>query len=352
MVQPRFESEPEQPSSQPSASWSDQVTTSTPTPTSAPTSTPEAETPREAQRRERGQKRRRVARKTVAVLPTLLTLGNLLSGFAAIFAASRLLEDPSALPFDWTPLTFAAIFIFLGMAFDSLDGGVARLTRSATELGEQLDSMADMVTFGVAPAFLAVQLVGVGVPFISELENDDALFDRIAIVVAAIYVVCSALRLARFNIELEGDDEASHASFKGLPSPGAAGTVASLILLHQHFLARYPADHWSVEVAAVVMVGVMLLAALAMVSAFRYVHVVNRFLRGRAPIGSLAHAVIVALLLVVYPQAALAGIFVLYALSAPVSAARRWVVRKVGKGEAPAAADDEPAGATQPSHGD
>ena len=92
----------------------------------------------------------RAARLTIAVLPTLLTIGNLLCGFAAIFFASRL-ED-LRLPFGWTPLAWAAAVIFLGMVFDGLDGRIARLTRNTTDLGEQLDSMADMVTFGVAPA--------------------------------------------------------------------------------------------------------------------------------------------------------------------------------------------------------
>lgn len=287
-----------------------------------------APAPAERTRRERGLRRRRVARKTVAILPTLLTLGNLLCGCAAIFIASRLGVDAGALPLGWTPLTFAAIFIFAGMVFDSLDGGVARLTHSASAFGEQLDSMADMITFGVAPAFVAVQLAGVGVPFISELEGSDAIFDRFAVVIAGIYVVCAGLRLARFNIEIEGDDETSHDSFKGLPTPGAAGTVASLILLHQHFLANWPDDHWSIQFAQLGMVAVMLLVALAMVSAIRYVHVVNRYMRGRAPIGSLAHAVIVALLLVVYPQAALAGVFVIYALSAPLASLYRQTLRR------------------------
>ena len=283
----------------------------------------------ERERRHRELRRKRMARRTVAILPTLLTLGNLLCGCAAIFIASRVVVDTGTLPLGWTPLTFAAIFIFAGMVFDSLDGGVARLTRSASEFGAQLDSMADMITFGVAPAFVAVQLVGVGVPFISELEGGDAIFDRFAVVVAGIYVVCAGLRLARFNIEIETDDQANHATFKGLPTPGAAGTVASLILLHQHFLSTWPDDHWSVQFAQFGMVAVMLLVALAMVSAIRYVHVANRYMRGRAPISSLTHAVIVALLLVVYPQAALAGVFVIYALSAPVASLYR---RTSGRG--------------------
>src|SRR5690606_12393377 len=115
-------------------------------------------------------------------------------------------------------------FIFLGMLLDGLDGRVARMTRSTSELGEQLDSMADMVTFGVAPAFLAVQLVGV----VSPLSLAEDMFDRFAMVVAFIYVACAALRLARFNIETKSDNVVDHLSFSGLPSPGAAGTVASM----------------------------------------------------------------------------------------------------------------------------
>lgn len=287
-----------------------------------------------AERRGRGQsRRRRVARRTVAVVPTLFTLGNLLCGFISIFIASRTI-GAGDLPLDWTPLTFAAVFIFAGMVFDGIDGRIARLTRSSSELGEQLDSMADMVTFGVAPAFLAVQLVGVGVPFISEVAGSDRLFDRLAIVVGGIYVVCAALRLARFNMELEGEPTASaHASFKGLPSPGAAGTVASLILLHQHLLAHRPEHQWLIDAAAVAMVAVMLLVALAMVSSFRYIHVINRYVRGRAPIGTLAKAIMVALLLVVYPQFALAGALVVYALSAPSIAVYRRLTRRGSTGE-------------------
>ena len=264
---------------------------------------------------------RRVARKTVAVLPTLFTLGNVLCGFAAIFAASRV-DDPS-LPFGWTPLTFAVVFIFGGMLMDALDGRIARLTHSASELGEQLDSMADMVTFGVAPAFLAVQLVEVGTPFFAA---GDTLFGRLALVVALIYVACVALRLARFNIELDTDEEQDddHTSFKGLPSPGAAGTVASLVLLHQHLLARHPEPHWSLDAAAFIMVGVMLLVALAMVSQFRYVHVMNRYIRGQAPFGTLVKAVVCGLLLVVMPQWSLAAGFTAYAISSPLGAAWRW----------------------------
>lgn len=284
-------------------------------------------------------RRRRVARRTVAVLPTLFTLSNLLCGFAAIFAASR--PAQAQLPFDWTPLTFAAIFIFLGMLMDGLDGRIARLTRSTSGLGEQLDSMADMVTFGIAPAFLAVQLVRVDLPYAAQSAAQDSYFDRVAFVVACIYVACAALRLARFNLELGAADDPGHNHFKGLPSPGAAGTVASLALLHQHLFARQmlhdPFESWPVTLAAVGMVAIMLLAALAMVSQFRYVHLVNRYVRGRAPVGTLAKAIAVGLLLLVHPQGALAAAFALYAISAPAASLYRRFIGAGNRNKRPAA---------------
>lgn len=275
-----------------------------------------------------GRLPRRVARRGIAVLPTMFTLANLLCGFGSIFFASRMMSVEAPLPFGWSPLTMAAALIFLGLAMDGLDGRVAVLTDSVSDLGAQLDSMADMVTFGVAPAFMVIQLIGVGAPFVSELEpNDGILFERLAVVVACIYVACVALRLARFNIESASSGEGSHSLFKGLPSPGAAGTVASLILLHQSFLAHYPADDLRVRTAAVAMVFISLLTALAMVSRFRYVHLMNRYVRGRAPFGTIAKAVIITLLLVVWLQPTLAAGFVIYALSAPVIWAYRRVLR-------------------------
>ena len=260
-------------------------------------------------------RRRRVARKTVSVLPTLFTLGNLLCGFAAIFIVSR---GDAPLPFGWSAPTAAALLIFLGMALDGVDGGIARLTRSASELGEQLDSMADMVTFGVAPAFVAIQLIGVGLPFLSEAAEMDTFFSRLAFMVACIFVVCAALRLARFNVELDTPGEHDHNFFRGLPAPGAAGTVVAMVLLHEHFF--YGLADWGNAAAMLTrfaMVGIMLLVAIAMVSNFRYAHVVNRYIRGRAGVDKIALVIAVALLLLVHWQGALALGFALYALSAP-----------------------------------
>ncbi len=254
----------------------------------------------------------------------MFTLGNLLCGFGAVFFASRSIGQP--LPLDWTPLMFAAAMIFAGMAFDGLDGRIARMTRNTSDLGQQLDSMADMVTFGVAPAFLAVQLIGVETPFIS--EANDRMFDRLVVVVACIYVACTAMRLARFNVDLlppDQQDDTDHSGFEGLPSPGAAGTVASLALLHQHFLVDGSSMDLSIRVAAIGMVAIMLLSALAMVSRLSYTHLLNRYLSGRVGFGTAIKVVVLALLMLIHLQGALAAGFVLYALSAPAVRLWRWV---------------------------
>lgn len=261
----------------------------------------------------------------IKILPSLFTLGNLLCGFASIFYASR---PADALPIfgHWSVLTVAAALIFAGMIFDGLDGRIARMTRQTSELGEQLDSMSDMVTFGVAPAFLMIQLIGIGTPFFG-VAKADTFLDRTVLVIAAVYVACAALRLARFNIEIDEPGESDHLSFKGLPSPAAAGTVASLVLLHQG-LTYHVASNAVIRDTALGLVGVTFLAAIAMVSALRYSHLLNRYLRGRAPFHSIAFGIIVGLLLIITPQITLAAGFVLYALSSPTLALTRLIRKK------------------------
>jgi len=264
---------------------------------------------------------RRAALRTISVFPTLLTLGNLLCGFGAVFFASR--PAQTAIPMGWSPLTFSASLIFLGMVLDAFDGRIARLTGNTSDLGEQLDSMADMVTFGVAPAFLAVQLIGVAAPFIS-VQNDQ-MFDRCVVICACIYVACAALRLARFNLIVGHEENRDHLSFEGLPTPGAAGTVASLVLLHQHFLVDGNPMSWSIRLAAIGMVIIMLLAAFGMVSRLRYQHVVSRYLAGRVGFVTISRIVMLGLLLLIHLQGALAAGFVFYAISAPSV----WMWRKL-----------------------
>lgn len=269
------------------------------------------------------KRRLRVRKLPISIFPTMLTLANVLCGFLAVFWAS--LPSNTDFPFNWTPLTFAAMAIFAGMVFDGFDGRVARLTNSTSAFGEQLDSMADMVTFGLAPAFIALKLVGPGAPYIS--NSDDNLFGRAALIVALIYVACAALRLARYTVAANEKQSVNPNIFTGLPSPGAAGTVAALVLLHQHILHGdfNFRPEWFTLAARYAMVGVCLLTALAMVSKFPYIHIMNRYLRGKANIGTIAMYVIVALLLLIYPQWTLAIASVGYAISAPLW----WVWKKM-----------------------
>jgi len=266
----------------------------------------------------------------VAVVPTLLTLGNLVCGFAAIYYASKPIGESAIM--GWSTLTIAGALVLAGMLFDGIDGFAARLTRSASEFGAQLDSMADMVTFGVAPAFMMLRLVSYyygGPEHYTGILGPDAdnAYGKIIWGVAAFYICCTALRLARFNAETPSVEEHDHRYFRGLPSPGAGGTVASLTLLHQHLMvARFhevPPDGFERTSALLLPLATLLVSA-AMISRIRYWHLVNRYLRGRQPFGSVAWALLPIAFAVWWFQVAIAACFSLYAISGPLV----WVVRR------------------------
>ncbi len=298
-------------------------------------------------------RRKRLA--AVATLPTMMTLGNLLCGFGAIYCAILSVQADGA---DLSRLTFrspllermmptylavGAYLIFAALVFDALDGRLARLTRRTSDFGGQLDSLADMVSFGAAPAALVLCLA---MPLLREQSDailGGKLYWRMAWVAAAIYVACAAIRLARFNVE-NVHDESAHMSFRGLPSPGAGVALAALIVLHEEVIRveMQWASRWLVlalPVAAFVL-------GLVMVGNLRYVHLVNVYLRGRRPISHLVALLIVATLAWVVPQLVLAVLIVGYALSAPVVALwRRLTGRAVPKAthQHPAAPSDQAA---------
>lgn len=260
----------------------------------------------------------------ISVLPTLLTLGNLVCGFAAIHFASKPI-GPTAV-FGWSTLTIAGALVFLGMLFDGIDGLAARLTRSASEFGAQLDSMADMVTFGVAPAYMMLRLVGFyyGGPenYTGVLGPDaDSVYGKVIWGIAAFYICCTALRLARFNVETVSHAEEDHRNFRGLPSPGAAGAVASLIILHQHlwvtkFNEVAPPGFGATSSLAIPIVTMFCSAA--MVSRLRYAHIINRYLRGKRSFAYVAWIVAPIVLAIWWFQITLAVLFTVYLLSGPV----------------------------------
>ena len=273
-------------------------------------------------------RRRRVLPPQV-VWPLLFTLGNLIAGFAAIHYAYKGAEWHG--PWGWSGLTMAGALIFLGMLLDSFDGAVARLTNSVTELGAALDSLADLVTCGVAPAVMVLALVS------SYLGTDGSLtllgpdadlpWGKVVWGIAAVYVCCTALRLARFTVETEpakGPNE--DMAFHGLPSPGAAGLIAAIILLHQHVLAGGTETLWIGRAYAFGVPIVMLIGAIAMVSKIPYDHFINRYLGRPQSFRFIAFLVIIIFTCIWWFQETVAIGFIAYALTGPI-----YVLRNRGK---------------------
>jgi CDP-diacylglycerol---serine O-phosphatidyltransferase len=254
---------------------------------------------------------RLVVRK-IAILPTLLTLGNAVSGFAAIALAS-LIDRTATLEETSFYFSISGALIVLAMLFDALDGYVARLSKSASDFGAQLDSLCDAISFGLAPAFLLLRL--------GQVDWAESELARNAIgVVAALYMVCTILRLARFNLETT-TDPASHKRFKGLPSPGAAGCVASLVVLRSGVMSvswvGLDANVLNQFIRVFAPVG-GLLVALLMVSRLPYPHFTNQMFGGKRPFRFLIQALLILFIIRLMPSISFFLGFWLYALSSPV----------------------------------
>jgi len=160
-------------------------------------------------------------KRPIALIPNLLTLTNAGLGLLAISKAIDALTAAGTPALFDQHLEMACWLVILAGVFDALDGKIARMMNAYSDLGAQLDSFADAITFGVAPAFIAKAL----------LEHEGLAHPRVHFVCAAAFTLMAVLRLARFNTETE-PDEASHASFKGLPSPAAAGMVVATVLMY------------------------------------------------------------------------------------------------------------------------
>ncbi len=272
------------------------------------------------------------------VWPTMFTLGNLVAGFAAIHFATRPMAHAADAmgsgtwgPWEWSNLTVASALILLGVIFDSVDGSVARLTDSVTEMGGQLDSLADLVTFGLAPAFITLHLLSqyVGVPDSTSVVHPAAsnLLGRLSWTIAAIFVCCAALRLARYNVETASGRLGSPYFFRGLPAPGAAGAVIGIVVLHEHMVALAEGAtsgfaHTTAVGLAFALPVIVLVAAAMMVSTLPYPHLANRYLRVRRPFAYLVRAAIVLCFAVLWLQETIAAVFLLYLCSGPFNRAR------------------------------
>ena len=265
------------------------------------------------------------------VWPLLFTLGNLVSGFAAIHYAYKGAQWHG--PWGWSGLTMAGALIFLGMFLDSIDGSVARLTRSVTELGAALDSLSDLVTCGVAPAVMTLSLVASYLGTDGQLTllgpDADLPWGKVVWGIAAVYVCCTALRLARFTVETQPEKGPNdHMAFHGMPSPGAAGLIASLILLHQHVLASGGDTLWIGRAYAFGVPVVMLVAAIAMVSNIPYDHFMNRYLGRPQSFRFIAFLVIILFLCMWWFQETVVIGFIAYSLTGPVHVFRNRRVKQ------------------------
>ncbi|MFK7742372.1 MAG: phosphatidylcholine/phosphatidylserine synthase [Planctomycetota bacterium] len=256
--------------------------------------------------------------KSVPVLPSMVTLANLFLGFLAISKIADALRTTAAgVPFDSVQPFFeaAAILVFVAMVCDALDGRVARMTGQTSAFGAQLDSLADMVTFGVVPAFLGKQLVD----WHAQQDSNNLLSvgPKLLYASAAVYVLGAAMRLARFNVET-GSDEEDHREFKGLPSPAAAAVVCALVALfctkgsESAEIGQWLLKPEHYDVLVVAMPGVLVLLGLLMISNVPYPHAVYALAKGRHSIPFLVAVVVLVAIAAIEWQLAVAGVITLY----------------------------------------
>lgn len=236
----------------------------------------------------------------IYLLPNLFTTGGLFAGFFAIIAASQGRFGP------------ACIAIFVAAILDGIDGRVARLTNTQSEFGVQYDSLADLISFGMAPALVMYHWA------LLEFRLDGVTLGRVGWLAAFLYAACAALRLARFNSQVAQVDKRW---FIGLASPAAAGLVASFVWTC-HSLGL---DGQQMRFAAL---AVIVSAALLMVSRVRYSSFKGSGSGPRAdrvPFVALLGAVGILIALWIDPPKTLLAASLLYALSGP----GQWLWRRV-----------------------
>lgn len=223
------------------------------------------------------------SRSGIYLLPNLFTTASLFSAFYSIVASMK------------GHYSIAAIAIFIGMIADGLDGRIARLTNTQTEFGGEYDSLSDMVTFGVAPALLLYSwgLFQLG---------------KLGWLVAFIYTAAVALRLARFNTQIDVVDKKY---FQGLACPSAAAIVASFVWVCKQ-------NHWNHSLVIGSAVVLALSSAVLMVSNIRYYSFKELDFKGKVPFVSVLVMVILFVAIAANPAAVLLLAFLGYALSGPI----------------------------------
>jgi CDP-diacylglycerol--serine O-phosphatidyltransferase len=225
------------------------------------------------------------SRKGIYLLPNLFTTAALFAGFYAIVQSMN------------GQFEQAAVAVFIAMIMDGMDGRVARWTHTESDFGAQYDSLADMVSFGLAPALVMYEwaLSGLG---------------KLGWLAAFLYAACAALRLARFNVQ---SGTADKRYFTGLPSPSAAALTMGLVwVMHD---SGVPGRDLSF-----IAIGFTVFAAVAMVSNMRYFSFKQFNVKERAPFLAIIAVVLVFVLISLQPPQVLFMIFLFYGISGPLGA--------------------------------
>ena len=222
-------------------------------------------------------------KKGIHILPSLFTTGNVFCGFYSFVAV---LNEEYYL---------AACAIAIGMIFDGLDGRIARLTKTTSAFGEQYDSLADIITFGMAPAFLVYSWV---------LKP----FGRLGWMAAFLFLLCAALRLARFNVS---KPEARNQYFLGLPSPAAAVVLASIVIAFE--------DLFATKMNPFIMVMVVYILAFLMVSNVKYPAFKKFDFKKRVVFSRFLFVILFFYVLATIPRVALFILGITYAVIGPIS---------------------------------
>ena len=248
---------------------------------------------------------RKPLRRGIYLLPNLFTVGALFAGFYAIVAATQ------------HKFELAAIAIFIGMVLDGLDGRVARLTHTQSEFGAQMDSLSDMVCFGVTPALVL---------YIWSLQS----LGKPGWLAAFIYAVCTALRLARFNSQHQSENKRY---FQGLATPAAAGLVASMVWA----ASKHGIQGTSLAIlVAVVTIGL----GFCKVSTIRYRSFKDLDLRNKVPFFAILLVVLVIVLVSFDPPDVFLTGFAAYVLSGPIGSLWHRIKRKKRSGKSKDDHDD------------
>jgi CDP-diacylglycerol--serine O-phosphatidyltransferase len=222
-------------------------------------------------------------------LPNLMTAGNLACGFFALTWIFK--YQPTPLVTDFEPIVKAIKLILLGFVFDLFDGRIARMVRLESKFGREFDSLADIVTFGVAPAFLVYRIV---------LQD----FHDTAWLISAVYLVCGGIRLARFNVISGGSDK----EFLGFPIPSAAAVVVSVTM----FMMWMADKERSLGNWKYILPVLMVMLSILMVSNVRYPTFKRVDWNQLRSVSVLAAIVTIGLLMVQFFQVTLALLFVGY----------------------------------------